>query len=943
MKRKTWLIPFLCLLLCICGQACADDVTIDEALFPDPVFRAYVAESFDTDPQDGVLSEEELNAVAWITVPEGVLSIEGAEQFKSLNMITWNYCPLNKLDLSAFPNLASMDVKYASLTFIDISRNPKLENLTIDYAKITSVDLSNNPELTGFSAFRSALQSLDVSHNPKLQSIDADDCGIAELDVTNNPLLEYLRINNNELTEIDVSNNPRLIDLQVGGNHLSTIDLSGNPELITLDVQSNAMTSLDVRNNTKLTFLQCGGQPLESIDLSCNPELETLSIGLSSIRSLDLSHQAKLINLLCYDTLITELDLSHNPQLNTVWVYRSKLSHLDLSACKKAPEYCELYGTCYPAPLSGGRLALSSIPGLDISRISDLEGGYIRSGYLVFESNVVRYRYDCGYGISEFFSMRPGGVTGDGILYNIREDGTASIVSMPAKGDVVIPYSVGGHTVTDLGACLFRYKSGVTSVTIPATVTDFGEQTGGLLAYVFTDCPDLKAVHVDKGNPTFMDIDGVLYSKDGSFLYCYPMARAETEYHVPEACTWIDCSVFAGIKAKKHIYLENEDISWAQFTFANLRDMTVYYRTGGRAEERVLRDLHTEGFEQGGYFPTYVAFGKSEKRKALEEKIQAVVDGLISDSMSDRQKALALHDWIILNASYSLKYNDATGILVYGEALCEGYAKAYQMLLDKVGIPNRLVSGSAGDTEASAENHMWNQVKIDNVWFHVDCTWDDPLDIGRSGDQLKVSGLESHKYFMVSDRYIHKDHYWENSQDGNSGWQQAGNSVVFLDANGNRVTGWLQVDGGTFYFDADGASVIGPFTVDGYEQVFEKYCVFTDADGKHYAGRLKKDLPDEKATRIILPAMLTSVGEEAFAGTAAEVYELPEGIQEIRSLAFSGLLNKAYIIIPDSVGTIAEDAFEGSTVVFVVTENVSGSVRDYAERHGCMVVTKDAD
>ncbi len=51
--------------------------------------------------------------------------------------------------------------------------------------------------------------------------------------------------------------------------------------------------------------------------------------------------------------------------------------------------------------------------------------------------------------------------------------------------------------------------------------------------------PAFKKVNVDPENPYFTVVDGVLYSKDMSTIYCYPPARSTTGYTIPDTVTTI--------------------------------------------------------------------------------------------------------------------------------------------------------------------------------------------------------------------------------------------------------------------------------------------------------------------------------------------------------------------------------------------------------------------
>ena len=96
-------------------------------------------------------------------------------------------------------------------------------------------------------------------------------------------------------------------------------------------------------------------------------------------------------------------------------------------------------------------------------------------------------------------------------------------------GGLVIPEGV--LAIND-GA--FSNKSGITSVTIPASVTSIGE------SFVASD---LTEFNVDPGNLTYKSIDGVLFTKNGETLLSYPAAKSGA-YTVPASVTHIADKAF---------------------------------------------------------------------------------------------------------------------------------------------------------------------------------------------------------------------------------------------------------------------------------------------------------------------------------------------------------------------------------------------------------------
>jgi len=109
---------------------------------------------------------------------------------------------------------------------------------------------------------------------------------------------------------------------------------------------------------------------------------------------------------------------------------------------------------------------------------------------------------------------------------------------------------------------------------------------------------------------------------------------------------------------------------------------------------------------------------------------------------------LDIHDLLVKTLDYdtgssSNHSHNIYGAFVGNKVVCEGYAKTFKYLMDAFDIECILVSGMATNSSDETEAHMWNYVKIDNEWYGVDVTWDDPIIIGGS-----TKGNLRHDYFL---------------------------------------------------------------------------------------------------------------------------------------------------------------------------------------------------
>ena len=138
-------------------------------------------------------------------------------------------------------------------------------------------------------------------------------------------------------------------------------------------------------------------------------------------------------------------------------------------------------------------------------------------------------------------------------------------------------------------------------------------------------------------------------------------------------------------------------------------------------------------------------------KSAYNTRVNQLTAGI---SGSDYDKAKTLHDRLIGAVTYiSSDYDQsAYGALVEGRAVCNGYARAYQHLLQKVGIPAWHVWGVGLEYSTNTlQDHAWNLVKLDGQWYYTDVTWDD------QGSNTFYS------YFNITAQQLQEDHIIDSS------------------------------------------------------------------------------------------------------------------------------------------------------------------------------------
>lgn len=118
---------------------------------------------------------------------------------------------------------------------------------------------------------------------------------------------------------------------------------------------------------------------------------------------------------------------------------------------------------------------------------------------------------------------------------------------------------------------------------------------------------------------------------------------------------------------------------------------------------------------------------------AVENAKNNIINNISNEDIY--QKIKDVHDILVNSITYDTSTNrknthNIYGALIEKEVVCEGYARSFKYIMDSLNIECILVSGNSTDFSNKLVSHMWNYVKLDNNWYGVDVTWDDPIIIG---------------------------------------------------------------------------------------------------------------------------------------------------------------------------------------------------------------------
>lgn len=191
--------------------------------------------------------------------------------------------------------------------------------------------------------------------------------------------------------------------------------------------------------------------------------------------------------------------------------------------------------------------------------------------------------------------------------------------------------------------------------------------------------------------------------------------------------------------------LEGRALS-AVFFRLRLDDPSIFYVEG----------FHYRFSEASNYIqmiPDYMF--EKKKIKEMKAALESRITRLIRPAMDKKpeEKESYVHDFICSNVVYDkLKKqysHEIIGPLQQGIGVCEGIAKTVKLLLDRLGVESVIALSHSNPEKGIKYRHAWNLVKLKNVWYHLDATFDNSL--GRYGEKR-------FDYYNLDDKAIFRDH-----------------------------------------------------------------------------------------------------------------------------------------------------------------------------------------
>ncbi len=292
---------------------------------------------------------------------------------------------------------------------------------------------------------------------------------------------------------------------------------------------------------------------------------------------------------------------------------------------------------------------------------------------------------------------------------------------------------------------------------------------------------------------------------------------------------------------------------------------------------------------------------RQAERKLLETQI-AAVQQQVDTADTALGKATAAHDWLVETLSYaydadgnpdsSMTSHSIVGAFDsrYHTAVCEGYAKSFQLLMNAVGVSNFYIVGLG-----NGGGHAWNMAQMDDGnYYYFDATWDDTA--------------ETDRYFAAGETDFSVDHApytYDKTK-----WEFLYDLPEVPADSYSGDAGTLYQKGDFTYRLFDGEAVLVAYTGDS-----EAVTVPDTADGLPVTAVKGAFSGDADLQTVSLPDSVTALsygdgGTGAFEGCVSlKEIAFPEVLSRIEYHTFRNCSALEYAVLPKTTNWLGAEAF----------------------------------
>ena len=197
------------------------------------------------------------------------------------------------------------------------------------------------------------------------------------------------------------------------------------------------------------------------------------------------------------------------------------------------------------------------------------------------------------------------------------------------------------------------------------------------------------------------------------------------------------------------------------FNYVMLDHPEIFYLTG-YSFTKYMRGGNIEKITLSGNY-TMSAEEAEEKSKLVDEYVENCKNGY-NGPVDDYEKVKYVYEYLIKNNEYDMAVSNNQNVLsvvMDNRTVCQGYAKATQLILNRMGVFCILCEGIVKGTES----HVWNIVKIDDEYYHVDTTWGDAsYMVDEEAEDFETPEI-NYDFLCITDDEIKETHVFKDGID----------------------------------------------------------------------------------------------------------------------------------------------------------------------------------
>lgn len=245
-----------------------------------------------------------------------------------------------------------------------------------------------------------------------------------------------------------------------------------------------------------------------------------------------------------------------------------------------------------------------------------------------------------------------------------------------------------------------------------------------------------------------------LVSNEGLKYYAYDELNDEERIVYTEIY-----SILSTLSKDTKVSTTDPDEIEKAFSYVMLDHPELFYLTGYSFTKYMRGNKIEKITLSGNYTMSESLVGES--KELVDSYVEKCISGY-DGPVDDYEKIKYVYEYLIKNTEYDMSAKNNQNILsvvTEGRTVCQGYAKAIQLILNKMGVFCILCEGTVKGTES----HVWNIVRIDDKYYHVDATWGDASYMIEDNEGDFEAPEINYDYLCIPDDEIEETHVFKDN------------------------------------------------------------------------------------------------------------------------------------------------------------------------------------